>query len=321
MKTEITADKYKETGGLVNLTKNSIFISFFIGTICFLVLLDQLVVNMGSQIQFIALILLISNFYFVLNQSFKELGINAKLVNTTKKMAESASEWQDKKNFIEAIIHDLKSPMFSEQRALEIMMAKVPMDTKILNEFLCDIYYTNQEVIRLIDNLSLTFKVHRGHYHQEATPCSIKSLIEEVHTTIKYLAENKNIHVEILNINDKPKVVIDYNELKRAFINIVENAIKFSPKSSSIVISSEIVDDFVLIKIEDHGYGIKKEDYYKIFDEFYTTSAKRGSGIGLYISKKIIEANGGSIWFESQENVGTTFLIKLKIANDSDKKD
>jgi len=108
----------------------------------------------------------------------------------------------------------------------------------------------------------------------------------------------------------------DRSQIERVFINILSNAIKFTPSNGKVTIKMNATDDHIRTDIIDTGIGIAKEDLSMVFDEFYRADnpinrAQRGSGLGLSLVKKIMEAHKGEIWATSEPNKGTTFSFTL----------
>ncbi len=108
----------------------------------------------------------------------------------------------------------------------------------------------------------------------------------------------------------------------QVFSNLLDNAINYSPSSSKIYLEAIKQNNFVVVSVRDTGFGIPKNQQDKIFERFFRADnvAKNiaGSGLGLYMTKNIVEGHKGKIWFESKENKGTTFFVKLPITQKKD---
>ena len=110
-----------------------------------------------------------------------------------------------------------------------------------------------------------------------------------------------------------PLINIDRGEISRVFSNLVGNAIKHTKKGTQIKISAFVKDNCIQFAIQDNGEGISREHINKIFQRYPVEKRKIGTGLGLYLSKQIIEAHKGEIWFETEEGVGTTFFFTLPV--------
>ncbi len=116
---------------------------------------------------------------------------------------------------------------------------------------------------------------------------------------------------------DLPLVFADPDRIGQVVINLLHNAIKFTPSGGQITVSARQKDEFVIFSVRDTGVGIDQKDLNRIFERFYKADRARtggGTGLGLSISRHMIEAHGGKIWVESQEGMGSTFHFSLPIA-------
>jgi two-component system phosphate regulon sensor histidine kinase PhoR len=147
-------------------------------------------------------------------------------------------------------------------------------------------------------------------------PCSIEKTLHEIMEGFQVKASEKNISITL----DLPKVLppsmlIDKQQLERAVSNLLDNAIKYSPEESEVVIRAMEKEDSILFEIRDHGDGIYREDLPHIFEYFYRCKDKAGqvtgAGLGLAIVKGIIESHGGKIWAKSVPGKGTSFFFTI----------
>ena len=125
--------------------------------------------------------------------------------------------------------------------------------------------------------------------------------------------------VQKLNSN-LPPARLDEDKFQQILTNLIDNAAKYSTDGKTVTISTELVENFVEIKITDEGVGIKKEDFDKVFKKFsrlenHLTSTTQGNGLGLYITKQLVENMGGQISFTSEINKGTTFRVLMPVYN------
>ena len=219
--------------------------------------------------------------------------------------------------FIASLVHDLKSPIYAEQKALEFIISK-KQDASIQSivTYLNDIYKTNEELLRLITSLLLVYSMDLGLHEIKKEPANISKIIDDAIRTIKPMADDNESEI-IKNIQEiLMDIYMDPDEIRRVFINIIINAIKHNPKKVEINISAEKRENEIFISISDNGVGIPEAEKANIFQKYQTSKRKVGTGLGLYLSKQIVEYHGGTIWFESEDGKGTTFYFTLPLIDE-----
>lgn len=222
-----------------------------------------------------------------------------------------------KEQFIATLTHDLKTPIRAESRALELLMeGSFGKLNEEQTEIVKEIYNSSRFMARMTDNLLTRYKIDRGEVclHKELN--SIKSTVQKCADNLKYLLEAKKQILKINNSSDTDKLMYDELEIVRVINNILTNASEYSPENSEITIRVTNDDKNINICISDAGPGISKEEIGKIFIE-HASNAKKfkkvGSGLGLFISKKIMQAHGGDITVESETGRGTAFSVFLPV--------
>jgi signal transduction histidine kinase len=171
----------------------------------------------------------------------------------------------------------------------------------------------------ILDSLFLFNKIESERIRPHFTVKDINKIVMGAVQDSESLAKAKGI---LISIETEPlfPIPVDEQLFRRAFLNILENAIKFSPPEKKILLSTEEIDDHIVVQIADQGFGMSEEVAGRIFDPYYrseSTSRLPGTGLGLYISKRFIEFHSGSIELDSEVDGGTTFTIKIpKLQND-----
>jgi signal transduction histidine kinase len=138
---------------------------------------------------------------------------------------------------------------------------------------------------------------------------SIEKAIEEA---LLIVAIPNNLQVEISIEADFPQFMADLSMLKRILINLIQNAVQAMPNGGTLTIKAKCQDNYACVSVEDTGEGIPEEVKNKLFTPLFTTKSK-GQGFGLAVVKRLVEAQGGEITFESQIGKGTTFKVKLPL--------
>jgi signal transduction histidine kinase len=220
-----------------------------------------------------------------------------------------------KKNFTATLVHDLRSPILGEQKALEFMLSrKTEAPIGDFSEYLNGIYNTNDDLLRIVNNLLEVYQYESGKSELKLEPNNIIDMINSVVRTLKPLAEDQQSDIS-LNIEENiPSVMVDKSEIQRVISNLTSNAIKHNKKGTSINIKACKTDNEIQVSISDNGQGIPESEKPNIFEKYPVVKSGIGSGLGLYLSKQIVEAHGGKIWFESEVGKGTTFYFSLPLS-------
>lgn len=216
-----------------------------------------------------------------------------------------------KDNFISNLSHELRTPLTSVIGYTELMLEdKLTNDQRHKAEI---IYRNSNRLSRLINSLLDTANIESNNFQLNRQTVVVNNIIASVVEDMNNLAISKNLSINV-DIPENLVIEGDLERLTQLFSNIVDNAIKYTIKGK-IIIQAEMENENVHIKISDTGIGIPEDKLNLIFDRFYQLDAQNtrkysGTGLGLWISKNIVEAHGGKIWAESK-NRGSTFHILL----------
>jgi len=251
--------------------------------------------------------------------------LELKVQQRTKQLAEALEEVQNisktKSEFISAVSHELRTPLTSIKGYASILMAgKLGDIPEAVKERLGKINTHSDNLVELINDLLDISRIESGRVEMTIKPCNIANLIENVHDLLTPQMKDKNIQWVTQIKNSIPEIPIDIRQIERVFINLVSNAIKFTPEQGTITIKTQGEDGLASFEISDTGIGISQEDIIKLFDEFYRVENEinqnvKGTGLGLPLVKKIIEAHKGQIWATSKVNEGTAFHFTLPYKN------
>ena len=222
-----------------------------------------------------------------------------------------------KDTFFTTLTHDLKVPILAEEKVLELFLKEsFGKNTQEQKEALENMLFNNKDIISLVNTLLDVYKLEDGVYKINRVKSDILKLINLQVDKLKFLMAEKGCKVLVKAPQNMPAVWIDEEAISRVINNILTNAIGFSPEKSEIFIDLEIDDENIHISITDQGSGIEPKDISYIFDRYYTAAKKYrkvGTGLGLYLSKKIILLHQGDISVKSIPNIRTTFDICLPI--------
>jgi signal transduction histidine kinase len=219
-----------------------------------------------------------------------------------------------RKRLVSDISHEIRTPLNVLQNNLEAMVdGLVPTTTEKLNSL-------NDEVIRfgkLLNNLNALKELESEDIALHIEQVSIDKLISSVCDDFSVAAVEKNIQMSFYKEENKEYTLLgDTDRLKQVFINLISNAVKFTPENGRIWIDVKSDKDYIIVKVKDNGIGIKKEDLPFVFERMYRGDKSRnkieGSGIGLTIVKRILTMHSATIEVDSKENKETTFTIRFK---------
>lgn len=222
-------------------------------------------------------------------------------------------------DFIATLSHDLRVPILAEANTLKFMQKGLfdPLSEK-QETAVENLLNSNNDLLNQVNCLLDTYKYESTNIELHKESINLYKLANECIKDLTPLVHKNNQTIENNISQNIPNVYIDKSEIKRVFLNIINNAINYSSKDERIIIDAEFKepDDFVTVKILDNGRGIPDEELEQIFDRFFSKAKKFrkiGTGLGLYLSKQIIEKHNGEISAESIVGKGSTFFFTLKV--------
>jgi len=168
---------------------------------------------------------------------------------------------------------------------------------------------TIQEQVEYMNNIVSGLQDYARNIEPKLEETNLYKLVNDVLSTINV---PKNINVSVLIPEDLPKLMIDSALMRRVFTNLITNALQGMSDGGKLTIKATKTEEATLISVEDTGIGIPKENMDKLFHPLFTTKAK-GTGFGLPICKRMVEAHGGTITVESEVNKGSTFTVEIPL--------
>lgn len=215
--------------------------------------------------------------------------------------------------FISLASHELKTPLTTINVYSQLIKKKTELRQPIEKKWVEPLLNEITRLARLINELLQVNHVKKGSLLYDWKECSVQEIVSRAITDFKISNSNYKVIYknEIQNSNDK--IWADYDKIIQVIMNILNNASKFSSPHSKIIISTKSLGNTLSISITDHGKGISPDEITHIFDRFYRAESahKQGMGLGLYLSKQIIDVHKGAIRVNSQLGQGTTFTITL----------
>lgn len=242
-----------------------------------------------------------------------------KALEHVKKVSKTKSE------FISAVSHELRTPLTSIKGYASLLMAgKIGNVPDSVKERLAKINKHSDNLVALINNLLDISRIESGKANMKFKFQPLSSIIETIEDLLMPQLKEKKLSFQKNIPDDLPNIFVDASQLERVFINLVGNAIKFTPENGVITISATAKKYSIEVSIADTGIGLQKEDADKLFDEFYRVENEinetvKGTGLGLSLVKKIIEAHEGQIFVKSKIGEGTAFYFTLPTRDISSK--
>ncbi|WP_406660811.1 PAS domain S-box protein [Methanolobus sp. ZRKC3] len=249
--------------------------------------------------------------------------VNEELSRTNEELSNANEELKSldrmKDEFLSNVSHEFKTPLTSIQGYSQLISDGTLGDVNEQQRKAVETVIRNSERLRrLVDSLLYLSRAQAGKIRYSFDHLRIADVIDNSIQDIALQAESKNITIKKDVPDELPVITADKDKLMDVFINLIDNAIKFTPENGTITVSSNVDGESLHLSVKDTGIGIPESKIPNLFQRFYQidSSVKRkygGTGLGLYICRKIVEDHGGNIWVESTEGEGSTFHIMLPL--------
>jgi PAS domain S-box-containing protein len=234
---------------------------------------------------------------------------------------------QLKDDFISTVSHELRTPLTSIQGTLQLVVGQPATGRTGLLERAPDraarllaISLNNTErLIRLINDILDASKIEQGRIQLHRTNCQPEQICRRAAEELQVFAADNDSRIDLQVDQNLPLVLADFDRAVQILVNLISNAIKFSPPARRVIVGAQTAGSFVRFSVRDWGQGISSEDQQRLFQKFQqldssTTRSVGGAGLGLAISRMLVEQQGGRIWVESERGRGSIFSFSLPIA-------
>ncbi|MBY0405592.1 MAG: PAS domain-containing sensor histidine kinase, partial [Cyanobacteria bacterium] len=221
-------------------------------------------------------------------------------------------------DFMSTLTHDLRTPLLAAIQTLGFFVdgslgSLPPRQVEVLNMLI----NSNREMLGLVNVLLEVYKYESGKQRLILDTLDLKELAETVIAELQSIATNKNQLLEATIPEHLPRILADKRELRRVLVNLIGNALNYTQPGGRVFLSVIHDPDWVTISVEDNGRGIPASDLPSLFQRFSQGTSKQrssGIGLGLYLSRQIVEAHHGTIGVDSTEGVGSRFWLNLPIS-------
>ncbi len=221
---------------------------------------------------------------------------------------------KEKTDFNAMITHDIKSPLSTILTYAEMIQDGSLSGQEEIEKAMSSVYASGKKILTLVDNFLVSAAIEAGKLKLNLQPLDINDLVEDSMRFFIPQAERRSVTISFVKGAGLQHVMGDKVQLDRVICNILGNALKYIPSGASVTVTTHSANDAVKIDISDTGNGIPEKDVDTMFQKFRRSSATGkidGMGLGLYISKAVTEAHGGSISLKSRLGEGTTFTISI----------
>jgi signal transduction histidine kinase len=291
----------------------------------------QIIVPIRREADVIGLLLLESTSDSQANLGFlNRLSDNAAIAISNAQLYDEVQRANvSKSEFVSLVAHELKNPMTSIKGYSELLAAgSVGQINEMQTNFLSTIRSNVERMSALVSDLNDQAKIEAGRLRLEFKPVALADVVDDVVRSTKRQVEEKQQEVDVRLPTQLPDVWADRLRVGQILTNLISNANKYTPEGGKIFVNAEAatnqwdpdgVKKVVHLSVKDTGIGINAEDQTKIFNKFFRSEDQKarespGTGLGLNITKSLVEMQGGRIWFDSEFRNGTTFHFTIPIA-------
>jgi len=249
--------------------------------------------------------------------------LELKVSDRTKQLAQALQKVNEiskkKSEFISAVSHELRTPLTSIKGYAAILIAgKIGEVPTAVKERLVKINNHSDNLVGLINDLLDIARIESGRQEMKFGNYKIKNIVDNVADLLGPQITAKGVKLQLRFPQQIEEIYADASHVERVFINLINNAIKFTPANGTITVSAPPALDrgYVVFSVADTGIGIPAADVQKLFSEFFRVDNEinqnvKGTGLGLVLAKNIVQAHHGKMWVQSQVGVGTTFYFTL----------
>lgn len=250
-----------------------------------------------------------------------ESGATVGLTITLHDVTEEREVSRMKSDFVSFVTHQLRTPLAGIKWLLEL--AAETQDTGELQAYIQDAREANERLVNLVNDLLDISRLESGRLAVSLQELNLGTMTESVLEELGPLIKEKGHRLSVSGVERVPPIVADPQLLRQVVINLVSNAIKYTPPPGEIALQMRPENGSVQWAIQDNGIGVPKDAQPRLFEKFYRADnvhkiETEGTGLGLYLVRLIVERFGGRIWCESEEGKGSTFLFTVPLPGGKD---
>jgi len=227
-----------------------------------------------------------------------------------------------KDDFISMASHQLRTPLTSVKGYLSMVLdGDVGKINESQRKMLSQAFISSQRMVYIIADLLNVSRLQTGKFYIERSPVNLAQLAQEELTPLQESAEVKHITMTFVPPDFCPPLMLDETKIRQVIMNFIDNAIYYTPEGGSITVEVKVSSRMIELRVTDTGMGVPKADQPRLFTKFYRASNAQkarpdGTGLGLFMAKKVVIAQGGSIIFRSKEGKGSTFGFSFPLVRE-----
>jgi two-component system phosphate regulon sensor histidine kinase PhoR len=226
---------------------------------------------------------------------------------------------QLKNDFVSGVSHEIRTPLALISMYIETLeMGRVKKAEKV-KEYYAVILNETTRLSGIVNRILSFSQIENNKRKYLFSETSLNDIVENSALSFRYTLDNKGFSYSLESDKDLPCIMADAEAIADAFVNLIDNAMKYSTENKDIMVRTGKYEDFVYVEVEDHGIGISEKNQQYIFDKFYRVTEKnlanrvKGSGLGLAIVKHIMDAHGGRITIKSAPGSGSLFRLLFPV--------
>lgn len=223
-----------------------------------------------------------------------------------------------KSEFVSVAAHQLRTPLTGIKWTLNTLLEEMQGFSSEQKKILEDSFGATNRLTELINDLLNVARIEEGRFGFTMRLQSLIPVIQDVALRFKKISVDKGIDFSVSLPEKTPELTFDEEKISMVLENIIDNAMKYTPPPGKVSLTVSVEDDHVIVAVKDTGIGVPREQFHRLFTKFFRSANAQlyqttGTGLGLYVSKNIIDQHRGKIWLESEEDRGSTFFFSLPI--------
>ena len=248
------------------------------------------------------------------------------LKNQRKRLTETIEKLEtlhkEKEDLIEIAAHDIKNPAGTIKN-LVVLLESFDLTAQEQNEIHQSLMNISNTIVAIVNNLTVSIKRSKGTFELNVSSNNINSIIENLLSRYQIVAHKKSIKLTSTLAENIPDTLCDETKIDEVIENLINNALKFAPKNSTVEVKTKKEENFIVVEVIDNGVGLTEEEARIAFDKNEKlsntpTGGESSSGLGLWIVRKFVEKHNGRVWITSKKGTGSTFAFKIPIKQKED---